>query len=376
MPVYGKELAKDSSTSRVSANLSAGNPLFLTLLLEHPFLPVGVPPVTAVVTLLRYGSEPRAVVRFESEKSQVIPAESVSSYVSEKENPGNNKKVIAVEVFVPSPLLSSGMCLVDTPGIGSVFASNTEATAEFVPHIDAALVVLGTDPPVSADELALVQNITKHCRHTIFLLNKADKHTDVEIAEARSFTLEVLKKRIGLEHPKLFVVSALEASESRGSTREWADLTSELARLASQSGAELVRKAEERHLGLLKARLERRVQEELNALERPIAESQKRMEALRSCVSEAQVSLNDLSYLLNAEQDRASILFKRKQEEFIKQMLPKAKEDLVGELKSFGSGSGWALRRKTLDAAQILLNAHLINGWQTFSHSLRPVTLK
>jgi len=30
-----------------------------------------------------------------------------------------------VEVFVLSALLESGMCLVDTPGIGSVFAGNT-----------------------------------------------------------------------------------------------------------------------------------------------------------------------------------------------------------------------------------------------------------
>jgi len=55
----------------------------------------------------------------------------------------NKIGVEAVEVFVPSPLLSSGMCLVDTPGIGSVFAGNTMTTREFVPHVDAAIVVLG-----------------------------------------------------------------------------------------------------------------------------------------------------------------------------------------------------------------------------------------
>ena len=181
-----------------------GKSTLLNALIGAPVLPVGVPPVTAVVTLLCYGTEQRAVVRFESKKSQVVPTESVSSYVSEKENPGNNKKVVAVEISVPSPLLSNGMCLVDTPGIGSVFASNTEATSEFIPHIDAALVVLGTDPPISADELALVQDITKHCSTHSVLLNKADKQRDVETAEARSFTLEVLKEKCGLEKPKLF----------------------------------------------------------------------------------------------------------------------------------------------------------------------------
>jgi hypothetical protein len=51
------------------------------------------------------------------------------------------------------------MCLVDTPGLGSVFEGNTTVTQGFVPHIDAALVVLGADPPISADELALVEKI-------------------------------------------------------------------------------------------------------------------------------------------------------------------------------------------------------------------------
>jgi len=50
-------------------------------------------------------------------------------------------------------------CLVDTPGIGSVFAGNTATTRSFVPHIDAALVVLGADPPLSGDELALVDEL-------------------------------------------------------------------------------------------------------------------------------------------------------------------------------------------------------------------------
>jgi hypothetical protein len=58
--------------------------------------------------------------------------------------------VDGAEVFVPSPLLSSGMCFVDTPGLGSVFTGNTATTQAFIPDIDAALVVVGGDPPLRA----------------------------------------------------------------------------------------------------------------------------------------------------------------------------------------------------------------------------------
>jgi hypothetical protein len=52
------------------------------------------------------------------------------------------------------------MCLVDTPGLGSVFAGNTAATQAFVPHIDAAIIVIGTDPPLSGEELELVKTVS------------------------------------------------------------------------------------------------------------------------------------------------------------------------------------------------------------------------
>src|SRR5207244_12572453 len=77
--------------------------------------------------------------------------EDVPLYVTEEHNHENVKGVAVVEVFLPAPLLARGLCLVDTPGIGSTFAANSEVTRAFVPHIDAALVVLGADPPISGD---------------------------------------------------------------------------------------------------------------------------------------------------------------------------------------------------------------------------------
>jgi len=47
---------------------------------------------------------------------------------------------------------------VDTPGLGSVFTGNTATTQAFIPHIDAALVVVGADPPIAGEELTLVES--------------------------------------------------------------------------------------------------------------------------------------------------------------------------------------------------------------------------
>lgn len=59
----------------------------------------------------------------------MIAVDDVVSYVSEERNPENARQVKTIEVFVPSPLLANGMCLVDTPGVGSIFRGNTASTA-------------------------------------------------------------------------------------------------------------------------------------------------------------------------------------------------------------------------------------------------------
>ncbi len=126
-----------------------GKSSVLNALVGDNTLPTGVVPVTTVPTIVRCGNHAAARVRFEAAGSWThIPLESVDKYVSEEKNPENAKHVAALEIFVPSPLLATGMCFVDTPGLGSVFTGNTAATQAFMPHIDAALVVIGADPPL------------------------------------------------------------------------------------------------------------------------------------------------------------------------------------------------------------------------------------
>ncbi len=108
----------------------------------------------------------------------------LKEYVTEELNPENKKAVEGAEVFVPSPLLSSGMCFVDTPGLGSVFTGNTATTQAFIPHIDAALVVVGADPPIAGEELALVESIGRQVQELILVINKADRTSDPERAAA------------------------------------------------------------------------------------------------------------------------------------------------------------------------------------------------
>ncbi len=92
-------------------------------------------------------------MRFEAGDRREIPIKDVDAYASEEQDSENSKHVSALEIFVLSLLLATGMCFVDTPGLGSVFVGNTAATKAFIAHIDAAIVVIGADPPLAGQEL-------------------------------------------------------------------------------------------------------------------------------------------------------------------------------------------------------------------------------
>ena len=340
-----------------------GKSSLLNALVGAPLLPVGVVPVTAAVTVLRHGDRVAARVRFAGGREQphTIDVFELAGFVSEEGNPENAKGVEVVEVFAPSPLLASGMCLVDTPGLGSVFEGNTVLTRSFVPHVDAALVVLGADPPISADELTLVQEISRHTSEIIFVLNKSDRLPDTERQEARVFAERVLVQK--LSRPvTVLEVSAAERLAGDGPERDWRALCDRLARLAEQSGAGLVQAAEERGAQSLTEQILRDLTEQRDALLRPLDESQRRLDNLRVCVTEAERSLGDLSFLFDAEEARLAREFERWVSELLKKALPEARERLRQALDTLEHGGRLALRPRAFAAAQEIYLA-VLSPW-------------
>jgi len=339
-----------------------GKSSLLNAILQDQVLPVGVVPVTAVVTVVRYGSHRQARVRFGNDEWKDIDVDLLADFVTEERNPGNKKGVTAVEVHVPNSLLEHGLCLVDTPGISSTFAGNTAATKAFVPHVDAALVVLGADPPISADELGLLKELASQTDTLLLVLNKADRMAaEEERRQAREFTVRVLAKELPGKAPRFFEVSAAERLTGTGTERDWPALLGVLENLAEESGSALVRSAERRALALLSERLTHHVIESRDALVRPIEETERRVEMLRGCVAEAQQSLHDLSYLFDSEQNRMGRAFEKSRSEFLEKALPAAGQELVGALHS-SLLRGPRLRNEAIHQAQEISHMWL-NEW-------------
>ena len=342
-----------------------GKSTLLNALLGERILPTGVLPLTTVPTVVRYGKSRSARVRFRGGAWTNIAPEDLAEYVSEELNPENKKQVAGVEAFSPSVLLSQGMCLVDTPGLGSVFAGNAATTQAFIPHIDAGIVVLGADPPIAGDELALVEEIGKHVPDLLIVLNKADRTSEEERRVAKTFTTQVLEKRLQRRVGFVYEVSAEERLGNRGPDRDWSGFAGALQRLVEQSGRDLVRRSAERGSKRIREELLAIVAEEREALVRPIEQSESRIQRLRQTNSEAERSLRDVTYLFMAEEHHLSDMFLVQRKEFLAAAMPRVNEEFERELTALPRHYGPKFRRDAFRIARDVSKRHVRPWLQT-----------
>ena len=337
-----------------------GKSTLLNALIGECILPVGFVPITAIATVIRYGPKLKARVQFGDGSWQEVKASDLQQYVSEEHNPENAKGVAGAEVFVPSRLLSTGMCFVDTPGLGSVFTGNTATTKAFIPHIDAALVVVGADPPLAGEELALVEAVGKQVPDLILVLNKSDRTTDEERAAAAAFARKQLEKRLKRPVGPFFEVSATERLLDRGPERDWGKLVDALNRLVHESGRQLIQAACDRGVERLSEQLLLIIGEEREALLRPVEESERRISVMKETIGEAERSMRELGFLWMAEQRHISDVFNERHTQFIRSVEPQANEEFERAVASVRRIMGPSYRRAIMAEAQEIAQRHVL----------------
>lgn len=218
----------------VLGQFKRGKSTLLNALLGDEVLPTSVLPLTSIPTFIEYGPEFKAKVILQSgtdidlcaKESPSQLAEFLAEYVTEELNPGNQRGVLEVKVEHPSPLLQRGVVLIDTPGIGSTFRHNTEATLNFLPQCDASLFVVSPDPPITEVEIDFLRQVLSKTTHTFFVLNKIDYLSNDELSKAVAFLKKVLKEHVGIsEEVRIFCVSARMGLQARqfGDGADWVE---------------------------------------------------------------------------------------------------------------------------------------------------------
>ncbi len=188
----------------VFGRFKAGKSSFLNHLTGRNILPIGVVPLTAAITRLRYGPNEKVEVHFLNHGAKSIPPDEIGLYVGENENPNNQKQVASVTVELPALKALKPLEFVDTPGLGSAFTHNTETTFQWLPNVGAALVAVSCDAPLSERDLALLDELRQHTPKIVLLLTKADLLTEPQRAEVLAFVRKQLCEKWETDLPVFF----------------------------------------------------------------------------------------------------------------------------------------------------------------------------
>ena len=199
----------------VVGQMKRGKSSIVNALLGEEILPTGILPLTSVITQVRYNTVPAAKVIYQSGEAEEIEAHRLGEYITEAMNPGNRKQVAAAELLWPAPLLRLGIDLVDTPGIGSTHAHNTATTENYLREIDAAVVVLSVDPPITAIESEFVKVLRREVPRLLFVVNKTDMATAGEVEELIAFLRREIANKCGIASPEIYAVSARYALDDQ-----------------------------------------------------------------------------------------------------------------------------------------------------------------
>lgn len=326
----------------VLGQFKAGKSSFLNSLLDGPVLPVGVVPVTAVITRLRYGPAKRAVVTYLDGSQAEIPLESLAEFTSEAGNPRNAKDVEAVDVEMPNLSAWPGIRLVDTPGLGGVFKGHQEIARRWLPEVGAAIVAVSAERPLSEQDLELIRDLARHTPRVALLLTKVDLLLPDQQKEVVGFLERSLEDVLGRRLPIFCFSTRLDTDRYR-------------RRLETEILLDLSRNRDLEFRHILRYKLRSLGLSCVNYLEialRSAQKAQQERQALRERILDERLSLKAIEEDLmligreNARQTRTLIMQHLGRREGPLQ--EKLAEELRGELPKW-KGNLWRLTRRYED---------------------------
>jgi hypothetical protein len=160
----------------VVGEFKQGKSLLVNGLVGAPVCPTFDDVATAVPTIVGHADAVEiALVRPDGERV-AVDADALADHVCEQGNPGNREGWSHAEIGLPRPVLSGGLEIVDTPGVGGLSSVHGAATTAMLPSADAVLLVSDAAQEYTAPELEFLRRATSVCPNVACVITKTDLH--------------------------------------------------------------------------------------------------------------------------------------------------------------------------------------------------------
>jgi GTPase SAR1 family protein len=165
----------------VVGEFKRGKSTLVNALLQTDICPVDADIVTAVPTLVRYGETPQAVAHFSPAGETGAPTvdESVDvdqlvDLVSEAADPARRARLQSVEVWLPHRLLGTGVCLVDTPGVGGLESAHGAVTLSALGQACGMIFVTDASQELTEPEMRFLRQALERTPTAVCVVTKTD----------------------------------------------------------------------------------------------------------------------------------------------------------------------------------------------------------
>ncbi len=211
--LLASRMEDDNLEVALFGRVSSGKSSLLNALLDTDILPVGVNPITAVPTKLRYGATLQAAVTYGDGRNEIIPIEQLAVLVTEQGNPGNLRNVVRALVEVPSRRLKQGIVLVDTPGLGSLARKGAAETLAYLPVCDLAMLLIDAGTTLNEEDIGTLGLLYETGIPALVLLSKSDLMAEGDLHRAVAYIEQQLDHEFGITI-RVHAVSSIPAARA------------------------------------------------------------------------------------------------------------------------------------------------------------------
>src|SRR5215217_8800929 len=249
--LYQQELQDNEYKVLVVGEAKRGKSAFVNALIGQDILPTDVDVATSQVFKITASEQEAYRLRFEDGSVREISREDLPVYGAQMmadaaSAPTPDHVVRWIEVDTPMRFLPRGVSVLDTPGLGALYAGHAQITHRFVPEADAVIFVLESGQPVLDEDLKFIEQILTVTRNIFFVQTKIDRYSkeDWQAIQRRNMQILAAKFKGRLTDIRPWPVSSTNLRKAAGAdnkTEEAYLMVSQYKELMSALGTFLAR---------------------------------------------------------------------------------------------------------------------------------------
>lgn len=212
-----ERVENDAFLVMVVGDMKRGKSTFVNALLGEQVLPVKATPATAIITEVRYGEAPVALLWREGEEKpkEIHPRDLIREITIDNENPDLPSQYSRAEVIWPLPLCRNGVVLIDSPGRNENQIRD-DITIDYLKKADAVVFMQHAIAPMSLSEQQFLK-VYLDAYDPFFVFTYFDaidpEERDAVIRSARKRIIDIRTE--GRDKGKFFFVDGKAALRAR-----------------------------------------------------------------------------------------------------------------------------------------------------------------